>query len=66
MERHEGAYLLCDTILFLNVSLILKEELSEKLVFQNLKDLGLKFCFVLIRCLILGQSTFLEFLIPYL
>lgn len=51
MERYEGAYLLCGTLLFLNVALILREQLSEKLVFQNLKDLGLKFCFILISCL---------------
>ena len=32
MGRYEGAYLLCDTLLCLHVALILREEISEKLV----------------------------------
>ena len=41
MERNEGIYLLHGTLLFLHIALILREEVSEKRVFQKLKDAGL-------------------------
>lgn len=48
MERNEGVYSLHGTLVFLRVALTWREEVSEKLVFQNLKDPGLKLCFILI------------------